>query len=1226
MKVENSTIYKWVQFIFFLSLLIGLYLTSLYNYLLFHSLAEIFSIIVACGIFMVAWNSRKFMDNNYLLFVGIAYLFIALLDLIHTLAYSGMPIFQGYGANLPTQLWINARYMESLSLFLAPMFLSRQMKHNIVFSIYFAVFSLVLFSVFEGIFPACFIEGTGLTPFKIISEYIIGLILLGAIIKLYKNRREFDNDILILLIVSICLTILGELAFTFYISAYGISNLVGHYLKIASFFLIYKALISAGLKRPYDFLFRNLKKNAEYHQSIINTAMDGFWLTDTKGNILEVNESYCRMSGYSKAELINMRISDVEALETGDDISLRTHNIISQGGDRFQSQHKRKNGSVFDVEVSVQYREEKGGRVVCFLHDITEQKQSESERESTIEILEILNSKSNLRDLMQSLIHFMQKMSDCEAMGIRLQDGEDFPYYETHGFPDDFVIAERHLCTRDLDGQLLRDEVGNPVLECMCGNIICGRFDPAIPFFTKFGSFVSNGTTKLLASSTEEDRQARTRNRCNAEGYESVFIVPLRSGGETFGLLQFNDRRENCFSPQFISQIERMAGNVAIALSQRKSNEALRESLERLKGFDLHSSEGVYRIDMAKPVPLDLAAENMRDWINRHAVVGDVNDSLARMYGLTPQDMIGQAATDFAPNYSERAMLVLDRTDRRVTNQETEDVDLDGNPLYLVENYHGIVENGHLHAIWGAQRDITDRKLAETALWDSNERLQKVFDSQLDAIFILDSQRPPHILSCNEAVCTIFGYTLEEIQGETTDQLHVDAGHLKEFQDVLGSAIKKEGYLQNFEFKMKRKDNSIFPSGHTVMELIDDTGVRTGWISVVSDLTERKKADALLQQAQKMESIGNLAGGIAHDFNNLLFPIIGMSEILLEDLPQDSLEHENAQEIFHAGRRAGDLVNQILAFSRQSEHKMTPVRVQNVLEEVLKLSRSTIPTNIEIQQNIQQNCGLIMADTTQIHQVAMNLITNAYHAVEDKNGVIDIELKEIIIEQEEVPVKELLSGKYVRLSVSDSGIGMDQSTINKIFEPYFTTKEKGKGTGLGLAVVYGIVKEHNGDIKVYSESGKGTTFCVYLPLMKKATEAVPAEQISELATGAESVLLVDDEVSVAKLEGQMLSRLGYQVTVKTNSGDALNAFRSNPDSFDLVISDMTMPDMTGDQLSKEILSIKPDIPIIICTGFSERINKEQAEMLGVKGFLMKPVIKSDMGKMVRNVLDEAKNT
>jgi len=267
--------------------------------------------------------------------------------------------------------------MESLSLFIAPIFLNHQVRANIVFFIYSIAFVLILIFVFGGIFPTCFIEGTGLTLFKKISEYIISLILLGAIIQLFKHRNEFDKDILLLLVSSISLTIVAELAFTFYISAYGISNLVGHYLKIASFFLIYRALINVGLTRPYDLLFRSLQKSAERHRSILQTAMDGYWLIDNQGHLLEVSETYCRMSKYSETELLKMHISDIDAADTADDIAARIQEIIKQGEGRFQSRHKRKNGSIFDVEISVQYRNEEGGRFVCFLRDISERKQAE---------------------------------------------------------------------------------------------------------------------------------------------------------------------------------------------------------------------------------------------------------------------------------------------------------------------------------------------------------------------------------------------------------------------------------------------------------------------------------------------------------------------------------------------------------------------------------------------------------------------------------------------------------------------------------------------------------------------------------------------------------------------------------------------------------------------------------------------------------------------------------
>jgi len=387
---------------------------------------------------------------------------------------------------------------------------------------------------------------------------------------------------------------------------------------------------------------------------------------------------------------------------------------------------------------------------------------------------------------------------------------------------------------------------------------------------------------------------------------------------------------------------------------------------------------------------------------------------------------------------------------------------------------------------------------------------------------------------------------------------------------------------------------------------------------------EHRKMQARIEQAQKMESVGNLAGGIAHDFNNLLFPIIGMSELMLEDLEPDSLVYENAQEIYRAGNRAKGLVSQILSFSRQTEHEMMPVKLQKILKEVLKLCRSSIPTNIEIEQKIQQDCGSIWANTTNLHQIAMNLITNAYHAVQDKNGKITVALKEIILEKNELFILFVSPGKYAVLSVSDNGSGMTEEIKSKIFEPYFTTKEKGKGTGLGLAVVYGIVKEFGGDIQVYSEVGSGTTFNIYLPLMKKNAAVETRSLKSEIQTGDEHILLVDDEPSITQLIQLMLERLGYTVTTRVSSIEALEVFKKNTGKFDIIISDMSMPNMTGDQLAHEIRQIRPEIPIIICTGFSERINKENAEALGANGLLMKPIVKSEMAKMIRKMLDEAK--
>ena len=406
---------------------------------------------------------------------------------------------------------------------------------------------------------------------------------------------------------------------------------------------------------------------------------------------------------------------------------------------------------------------------------------------------------------------------------------------------------------------------------------------------------------------------------------------------------------------------------------------------------------------------------------------------------------------------------------------------------------------------------------------------------------------------------------------------------------------------------------------------LDDNGNIEYLMCTARDVTERdkmekekKKLEARLQQSQKMEAIGTLAGGIAHDFNNILVPILGYSEMLLNDAPDDSDLKRDLSEIFNGAKRARDLVKQILAFSRQREYDLTPIKVHLVVKEALTLIRSSIPATIDIMQNISKDCGLVMADYTQIHQVVMNLFTNAYHAMEQKGGKLKVTLKEVDLRVDDL--KDMSPGTYVCLVVSDTGIGMDQSTIDRIFDPYFTTKKEGKGTGLGLAVVHGIIKSHGGHISVYSEPDKGSNFHVYLPVIKTQQET---EQIELRPTekGYERILVVDDEKMVLEIQQKMLKRLGYDVTALTSSVEALKAFQANPDNFDLIITDMTMPNMTGDQLAQKIMDIRTDIPIILCSGFSEKMSNEKAKSSGIKDFLMKPVLMKDLSITIRRALD-----
>ena len=414
--------------------------------------------------------------------------------------------------------------------------------------------------------------------------------------------------------------------------------------------------------------------------------------------------------------------------------------------------------------------------------------------------------------------------------------------------------------------------------------------------------------------------------------------------------------------------------------------------------------------------------------------------------------------------------------------------------------------------------------------------------------------------------------------------------------------------------------------------MYNSEGKLIGVLGIARDITERKKAEeektklkSQLQQAQKMESIGTLAGGIAHDFNNILFPVLGHTEMLLVDVPADSPFKESLNEIHTGALRAKELVKQILAFSRQESSDLQLMKMQPIITEALKLIRSSIPTTIEIKQDIHPDCGVIKADPTQIHQVVMNLSTNASHAMEEAGGELKVSLKEIELSDQDVLIQDMKPGSYACLTIADNGIGMDKKLTEKIFDPFFTTKEQGKGTGMGLSVVHGIVTTMGGTIQVYSEPEKGTQFHIYFPIEEDSFEKQNIQTKTLIQGGTEQILLVDDEQAILTMGKRMLERLGYQVTSHTGSLEALEAFRANSNKFDLVITDMAMPNMPGDKLSTELTKIRPGIPVLLCTGFSENMSEEKAVSLGIKGFLLKPILMNVLSQKIREVLDSNKN-
>ena len=514
---------------------------------------------------------------------------------------------------------------------------------------------------------------------------------------------------------------------------------------------------------------------------------------------------------------------------------------------------------------------------------------------------------------------------------------------------------------------------------------------------------------------------------------------------------------------------------------------------------------------------------------------------------------------------------------------------------------------------WRLRREIGERKRAEAVM----TRLAAAVEQAFEAITIMD----PHfsIQYVNPAAEVIYGHKRREILGGNALALLRDR-----FFDPPISAIRarlETGEAWSGHLLYRRTNTDTCELEGTISPIRNAEGEVVNLVSIQRDMTHELELEKRLMQSQKMEAIGTLAGGIAHDFNNILSPIIGYAELLREECREDAHKLRFVDQILLAAERARDLVRHILTFSRQTEQVHQPLRIQPIVKESLKLLRASLPATIEIRESIDPACGPILSDPTQIHQIMMNLCTNAYHSMEEGGGVLSVCVTR---EKGEPPPagdpSDVTTGALVRLAVQDTGAGIAPEVIDRIFDPYFTTKQPGKGTGLGLSVVHGIVEQSGGKIRLQSEPGEGSLFEVYFPELRGADTAAPVPPGEPERGSSEHVLLVDDEEAIIAMLEQTLTRLGYCVESCISGPEALEVFRADPQHFDLVITDMTMPHMTGDTLARAILALRPDIPVIMCTGFSEAITPQQARALGIREYIMKPVVRGELAAAIRRVL------
>ncbi len=523
--------------------------------------------------------------------------------------------------------------------------------------------------------------------------------------------------------------------------------------------------------------------------------------------------------------------------------------------------------------------------------------------------------------------------------------------------------------------------------------------------------------------------------------------------------------------------------------------------------------------------------------------------------------------------------------------------------------------------------DITKLKHSEEAFREGEERFRSLIDSTSDGIIISDHFGK--VTMWNNGAKNIFGYHADEIIGKPITYLMP-----RRFRDSHREGLLRFAKSDNSQHMVKaleleglRKDRSVFPL-ELSLSTWHNRGIRL-FATIIRDITERKQAEEektrlekQLRRAQKLETIGTLAGGIVHDFNNILVPIMGYADMALRKLKKTDPLNTNLKHILNGAHRAKDLVEQILLFTKQSEKKRQLVSLQTMVKETLKLLRPSIPTTIEIRHRLDTLCEKVWADSTQINQVIVNLCTNAWQAMEEKGGKLTIKLTQKKVDTITADLyPNLNEADYACLSIIDTGQGMDEQTVDRIFEPFFTTKALDKGTGLGLSVVHGIIRSHKGDIFVYSEPGKGTAFHVYLPIIKSKKKVIEATS-EKIIGGKEYVMIVDDEAAIAKMIKRMLESFGYKTDVYKTGYDAIKAFKQQPDKYDLLVSDLTMPQMTGLDLADELHKDRPEFPVMIMTGFQGSITAPTQEKYNIKQIIEKPIAVNELMTAVRKVWDK----
>jgi len=930
-----------------------------------------------------------------------------------------------------------------------------------------------------------------------------------------------------------------------------------------------------------------LKEQLSFLQQLIDSIPVPIYYKDLEGLYLGCNAAFETFTGLPRKSIVSKTVHEVAPKARADkhheaDLALLRH----PGVQTYEISGIHKDGQHHDVIYNkatfIDANDRLAGTVGTLL-DITELKQAQRERlanlkffESMDKVNQAIHGADDLEEMMKDLLDVVLSIFDSDRAFLLHPCDPESPTWT--------VPMERHK--PEYPGVLdLKLELA---------------MDPQLAGILRI--LLAAGGPVVFGPDTHNELLEEVEKQFDIKSIMAMAIYPKVGRPWQFGIHQCDHAR--VWTAEEMRLFEAIGRRLTDGLSSLLSYLDLRKNEEFLDNVVEHIPDMIFVKDAQtlEFVRFNRAGEQLLGYPREE------------LLGKTDHDFFPKTEADFFTTKDREvlsAKALLNIPEETIRSRNGEERILNTKKLPILD------ETGSPKYLLGISQDITERKKAEASI----RKLSLAIEQSPVSIVITDVSGKIEFV--NAEFTKITGYSFAEALDQNPRILKSGETPTEEYRR-LWETIQSGGVWQG-QFQNRKKNGELFWEQATIAPVRDADDAITHYVAVKEDITERKKLEEQLRQVQKMEAIGQLAGGIAHDFNNILSAITGYTELSQSMLEPESPVFEYLGQVMEAGRRAKELINQILMFSRETVQELGPIRVSLPVKEALKLIRASIPASIEIRSKILSKASAL-ADPTQIHQIVMNLCANAAHAMREKGGLLEVNLTDFTIDHTSDHTSnrknypDAKPGEYIRLTVSDQGHGIDAQYIHRIFDPFFTTKKVGEGTGMGLSVVHGIVKSYGGSIFAHSQSGEGTTFEILIPAEECET-AYDANLDKPIPTGSESILFVDDEIMIVDIVKRMLELLGYRVVARTSAIEALEAFRNNPDYFDLLVTDMAMPKMSGLDLVEKIFQIKPGFPIVLCTGFDVNMNEAKIAEHGLRDIIYKPILRRDMATVVRKILD-----